>query len=72
VRLAERAVALTLRRDASTLDVLAIACAASGDFDRAVSITGEALALNPSAPVSATIRAHQELFLARQPYVAGR
>lgn len=70
-RLAERAVALTLRRDANTLDVLAVAFAASGDFDRALSIAVEALALNPPPPVAATIRAHQELFKARQPYVAG-
>ena len=71
VRLAERAVALTVRHDASTLDVLAVAFAASGDFDRALSIADEALALNPPAPVSAMLRAHRDLFKARQPYVAG-
>ena len=70
VRLAERAVTLTVRRDANTLDVLAIACAASGDFDRALSIAQEALALNPPTSVSAMIRAHQKLFQARQPFVA--
>ena len=49
VRLADRAVALTLRRDANTLDVLAVAHAAAGDFDRAIAIADEALALNPPA-----------------------
>ena len=48
VRLADRAVALTQRRDANTLDVLAVAHAAAGDFDRAIAIADEALALNPS------------------------
>jgi Flp pilus assembly protein TadD len=66
VRLAGRAAQLTLRRDASTLDVLAIATAASGDFDKAVSIAEEALALNPPAPLAAMIRGHQELFRARR------
>ena len=50
IRLADRAVVLTLRRDANTLDVLAVAHAAAGDFDRAVAIADEALALNPPAP----------------------
>ena len=51
IRLADRAVVLTLRRDANTLDVLAVAHAAAGDFDRAAAIADEALALNPSAPL---------------------
>ena len=49
VRLAERAVTLTLRRDANTLDVLAVAHASAGDFDRAVAVADEALALEPAA-----------------------
>jgi tetratricopeptide (TPR) repeat protein len=72
VQLANRAVALTLRRDASTLDVLAVALGAAGDFDRAVAIAVEALALDPPAPVATMIRAHQALFRARQPYVSPR
>ena len=72
VTLADRAVALTLRRDATVLDVLAVASAADGDFDRAVSIADEALALKPPAAVADIIRAHQELFRARRPYVSSR
>ena len=72
VRLAERAVGLTLRRDANTLDVLAVAHAAAGDFNRAVAIADEALALNPSATLAAMIRTHRELFVRRQAYVSPR
>jgi tetratricopeptide (TPR) repeat protein len=72
VRLAERAVTLTLRRDANTLDVLAVAYAAAGDFDRAVAAANEALASNPPAALSDMIRAHQTVFKARQPYVSPR
>jgi tetratricopeptide (TPR) repeat protein len=72
VRLAERAVGLTLRRDANTLDVLAVAHAAAGDFNRAVTIADEALALNPSATLAAMIRTHRELFVRRQAYVSPR
>ena len=72
VRLAERAVTLTVRRDANTLDVLAVAYAAAGDFDRAVAVANEALALNPPAPLSDMIRTHQNVFKARRPYVSPR
>ena len=72
IRLADRAAVLTLRREASTLDVLAVAHAAAGDFDRAAAIADEALALNPSAPLAEMIRAHRELFRARRPYVSLR
>jgi len=72
VRLAEHAVALTTRGDANTLDLLAVAQAAAGDFDRAVAVADEALALNPPAPLASMIRAHQELFRARQPYISAR
>ena len=48
VGLAERAVMLTRRGDSSTLDILAVAHAATGDFDRALAAIDEALALNPS------------------------
>ena len=68
VRLADRAVALTLRRNANTLDVLAVAHAAAGDFDRAIAIADEALGLAPPAalarddPVASTIvRARRSL-----------
>lgn len=72
VRLAERAAALTLRRDANTLDVLAVAHAAAGDFDRAVAIADEALGLNPPGALASMVRTHQELFRKRQPYVSAR
>ncbi|HUP38855.1 MAG TPA: tetratricopeptide repeat protein [Vicinamibacterales bacterium] len=72
VQFAERAVASALRRDANTLDVLAVAHAAAGDFDRAVAIADEALALNPSAALAAMIRSHRELFIQRRAYVSPR
>jgi tetratricopeptide (TPR) repeat protein len=72
VRLAERAVALTLRRDPNTLDVLAVAHAAAGDFERAVSVADEALALGPPTAIAAMIRSHRELFKAHRPYVSAR
>ena len=72
VRLAERAVMLTLRRDANTLDVLSVAYASAGEFDRAVVIADEALALDPPAPLAAIIRTHQELFRSHRPYVSAR
>ena len=72
VRLAERAVTLTLRQDANTLDVLSVAYASAGEFDRAVVIADEALALDPPAPLAAIIRTHQELFRSRRAYVSPR
>jgi tetratricopeptide (TPR) repeat protein len=70
VALAERASAQTLRRDANTLDVLAVAYAAAGDFDRAVAVADEALALNPPAALASMIRGHRDLFAARRPYIS--
>jgi tetratricopeptide (TPR) repeat protein len=70
VQLADRAVALTLRRDANTLDVLAVAHAAAGNFDRAMAVADEALALNPPAVLADMIRAHRGLFAKREPYVS--
>jgi tetratricopeptide (TPR) repeat protein len=72
VRLADRAVTLTLRRDANTLDVLAVACAAAGDFERAVAVADEALRLNPPPPLASMIRAHRALFARRDAYVSPR
>jgi tetratricopeptide (TPR) repeat protein len=62
VSLAERAAKISHRRDAGALDVLAVAHASAGDFDRALAVIDEALALNPPTPLAATIRAHQEMF----------
>ena len=72
VQLAERAVDLTLRRDANTLDVLAVSHASAGHFDRAIATADEALALNPPAVLAQMIRAHRALFARREPYVATR
>ena len=72
VQLAERAATLTLRRDANTLDVLAVAHGAAGDFDRALTVADEALALNPPAALAEMIRRHQEMFRKREPYIAAR
>jgi Flp pilus assembly protein TadD len=48
VRLAERAVQLTARKDAGALDALAASQAANSDFDRAVDTADAALALKPA------------------------
>jgi Tfp pilus assembly protein PilF len=72
VRLAERAVALTQRLDANTLDVLAVAHAAAGDFDRAIAVSDEALALGPSPALAAMVRSHRALFARREAYVSPR
>ena len=48
VRLAERAVALTSRKDAAALDALGAALASNNEFDRAVDAADAALALNPA------------------------
>ena len=55
MRLAERVAALTSRQDASALDVAAAAYAAAGNFDRALEVTREALALNPPPAVAAPL-----------------
>ncbi len=68
-RLAERAVALSERADASVLDVLAAAYASAGEFDRALAVLGEALALKPNARVSGTIRQHMALYKRHERYV---
>ncbi|MEK6768199.1 MAG: tetratricopeptide repeat protein [Gemmatimonadota bacterium] len=56
VRLAERAAALTGRRDAAALNALAAAYAAAGDFGRAVPMAEEALALAAASGDAATAR----------------
>jgi tetratricopeptide (TPR) repeat protein len=70
--LAERAASLTMRRDANVLDVLAVAYAAAGYFDRAMKTADEALALNPPTAVVEMIRRHKELFDKRMPYISAR
>ena len=76
VRLAERAVDLTGRRQPVMLDTLAAAYAAAGDFDRAVTVAQEAMALAASggpAGLSAEIAARLELYRQKKPFrEAGR
>ena len=72
VQLADRAVVLTLRRDANTLDVLAVAHAAAGDFDRAIAVADEALGLAPPAALAEMIRSHRTFFARREAYVSPR
>lgn len=72
IRLSEHAAELTGRRDANTLDVVAAAYAAAGQFDRAMTISQEALDLNPPAPLAAMIRQHQELYKQGRPYISPR
>lgn len=72
ITLAERAVTLTRRQDGNTLDVLAVAHASAGDFDRALAVLEEALALNPSPQLALMIRSHQDLFKRRDPYISAR
>jgi serine/threonine-protein kinase len=73
--LAERAVQLTRQPDARTLDVLAAALAANGEFDRAVAAAENALAaLAPDGAMTgaAGIRGRLELYRHRRPYVEDR
>jgi len=70
IALAQRAVELTSRRDANALDVLAVAFAAAGEFERAGTIIDEAIALQPSAAITEVLRRHKAMFEQRTPYVA--
>ncbi|HKY22149.1 MAG TPA: tetratricopeptide repeat protein [Vicinamibacterales bacterium] len=72
VQLAERAVAVTGRSDANALDVLAVAYASAGMFERAVAAADEALLLDPGPSLSSMIAAHRELFAMRRPYLSPR
>jgi Flp pilus assembly protein TadD len=68
VRLAERAVALTDRRDARLLDALAAAHAAATEFERALQVVDEALRLDPSPDLAAGLLQRRSLYGKRQPY----
>ena len=67
---AERAAALTSRRDARALDVLAAAYAAAGAFDRAQNAAAAALRLLPAEPHAAEIRQRLELYRQHRRYTA--
>ncbi len=71
MRLAERAVQLTGRRDAGAVDVLAAAYAAAGNFDRAVATAEAALSLAGTGAGAAAIRVRLDLYRQRRPFVAG-
>ena len=63
LRLAERAVIYTKRRDVEALDVLAAAYAATGRFDRAVEVIEEALSSNPSEPVNTSLLERRDSYV---------
>ncbi len=71
VQWAERAVALTARRDADALDALGAAYASSGRFDEAIAAARSALDLTTAAGArerADQIRARLELYRRRQPF----
>ncbi|HKN47246.1 MAG TPA: tetratricopeptide repeat protein, partial [Candidatus Polarisedimenticolia bacterium] len=71
VRLAERAVERTARRQPVMLDTLAAAYAAAGDFDRAAAVAQEAMSLAASggpAGLSGEIAARLELYRQKKPF----
>ena len=70
VRLAERVVSITGRRDANSLDALGAALAANEEFDRAIDAAEAALALKPASPDP--IRARRDGYRQRQPFRLGR
>jgi tetratricopeptide (TPR) repeat protein/mono/diheme cytochrome c family protein len=67
---AGRAARLTGPRDARTLDVLAAAYAAAGEFDRALDAAAAALRLLPAEPLASEIRQRLDLYRQRRPYTA--
>src|SRR4029079_4578824 len=67
ISLAERAVNLTGRRDAGSLDILAAAYASAGLFDRAIETSQAGLSVAPTGPADA-MRQRLELYKQRQPY----
>jgi tetratricopeptide (TPR) repeat protein len=72
VTLAERAAALTGRRDQHVLDVLGAAYARAGDFARAAATAGEALKLDPASAQAPGIRDRAALYAENKPFVMSR
>jgi choline-sulfatase len=71
VRLAERAAERTERRQPVTLDTLAAAYAAAGDFDRAAAVAAEAMSLAAAGGppgLSGEIAARLELYRQKKPF----
>jgi tetratricopeptide (TPR) repeat protein len=71
VLFAERAVAVTGRRNADALDTLAAAYAASGDFDKAISTARMAIDLieDQSSSATSAMRSRLNLYRQRRPFV---
>jgi hypothetical protein len=67
VRLAEKAAALTNRKDGATLDTLAAAYAETGQFDKAVSVENEAIALETAAVLKKAYEVHLKLYQSHAP-----
>jgi tetratricopeptide (TPR) repeat protein len=72
IRLGDRAVELTARRDANALDIAAVAYASAGQFDHAVAMADEGLALSPPPALAAILQQHLLLFKQNQPYISPR
>jgi tetratricopeptide (TPR) repeat protein/mono/diheme cytochrome c family protein len=73
VRLAERAVDLTGKRDPGALDVLAAAYAETGQFDRAAETARAALLVaSPQSIAAEAIRLRAELYAQQKPYRAAK
>ncbi len=72
IRLGNRAVELTARRDANALDVAAVAYASAGQFDRAMAMAEEGLALSPPPALADILQEHLLLFKQGRPYVSPR
>ena len=64
---AERAVALSERKDQAHLDVLGAAYAEVGEFDRAIRTADEALQLDPDGPSASAVRQHRAAYESRRP-----
>jgi hypothetical protein len=73
VRLAERAAAISGRRDAAVLDALAASYASARQFDRAVQTAREAMQVADAAGMQALwveIRERLKLYEQQKPFVA--
>ena len=62
----EEAATLSERRDPVVLDALAMTLASSGEFDEAIRVEEEALALDAGAGADAVLNAHLEAFRRRE------
>jgi tetratricopeptide (TPR) repeat protein len=73
IRLAERAAALSNRKDPAALDALAASYAAAQQFDKALNTAREAMQVADSLGMPALwidIRSRAKLYEQQQPYIA--